>query len=383
MTDPNAISQIYIADEEGLKRLIAPIKENPRVALDIEADSLHHYYAKICLIQLTLDGKNYIVDPLAGLDLTPLITALSTKPLILHGGDYDMRMLHTSFKFRPKSPLFDTMIAAQLLGYEQVGLSALVQRLFNVTLSKKIQKSNWAQRPLSEEQLAYAVKDTQYLIPLADFLRKELRKRGREEWHRESCEHMVNAALTNTNPQNPDEVWRIRGAGNLSRRELELLRRIWHWREREAQKTDIPAFKIMMNHLILDLAQWSALNPDLPIEQGPKLPRNCKGKRLKKLKAAIERAHRVPDHKLPAIKKGRRVREETPHFSRVFESLKGECSRFGKDLGIPPAIIAPRSALSAITLHRPQSIEEIMSRGQLMKWQAELIQPIIHKTFQK
>ena len=115
----------------------------------MEANSLHHYFEKVCLLQMTVSGKNYIVDPLGDIDLSDLLAALAETDLIFHAADYDMRMMLSSFGFRPERPVFDTMIAAQLVGEEGLGLVTGTSNFLGVELTKDGQKSNWAQRPMS------------------------------------------------------------------------------------------------------------------------------------------------------------------------------------------------------------------------------------------
>src|SRR5215510_12494908 len=182
---------VYVRERPSLQTLLQRISAAERIALDTEADSLHNYFEKVCLVQLSFGSVHYLVDPLAGLDLSGLLQALTDKPLILHGGDYDFRMLRASMGFRPRGEVFDTMIAAQLLGFEQIGLAALTERFFAVTIGKEGQKSDWSRRPLSQKQLRYAVNDTRFLERLADRLHGELSARGRIDWHTESCRAMV------------------------------------------------------------------------------------------------------------------------------------------------------------------------------------------------
>jgi ribonuclease D len=170
---------VYVRERAAMERLIQRISAAERVAVDTEADSLHNYFEKVCLVQLSLGGAHYLVDPLCGLDLNRLLEALADKPLILHGGDYDLRMMRASMGFRARREVFDTMIAAQLLGFEQIGLAALIERYFDITIGKVGQKSDWSRRPLSENQLRYAVNDTRFLERLADRMHGELSARGR------------------------------------------------------------------------------------------------------------------------------------------------------------------------------------------------------------
>src|SRR5215510_5789881 len=182
---------VYVRERSSVQILLQRIGTAERVALDTEADSLHSYFEKVCLVQLSLGGEHYLIDRLAGLDLNGLLQALADKPLILHGGDYDFRMLRASMGFRPRGEVFDTMIAAQLLGFEQIGLAALTERFFAITIGKEGQKSDWSRRPLGQKQLCYAVNDTRFLERLADRLHGELSARGRIDWHTESCRAMV------------------------------------------------------------------------------------------------------------------------------------------------------------------------------------------------
>ena len=143
LNTPESERYVYVRELAAMGALVRRIGAAERVALDTEADSLHNYFEKVCLVQLSLGGEHYLVDPLSGLDLTGFLEALAEKPLILHGGDYDLRMMRASMDFRPRRAVFDTMIAAQLLGIEQIGLAALIERFFDITIGKGGQKSDW------------------------------------------------------------------------------------------------------------------------------------------------------------------------------------------------------------------------------------------------
>lgn len=358
------------------------MKRAERIALDTEADSLHHYYQKVCLLQLTVDGENYLVDPLVGVDLSSFLHVLSRKPLILHGGEYDLRMLRSSFGFRPQDEIFDTCIAAQLLGYEQIGLVALVERFLDVPLSKKGQKSNWARRPLTPEQLHYATDDTHYLTPLADLLYKELAERGRLDWHRESCARMV-VATAQENARDPEHAWRIKGLARMTRRQLAFVRSIWHWREKEAQDADRPPFKVMSNALIVELSTWAESNGALSLKQGPKLPRDLRGPRLQALKEAIREARKLPESQWPKPRPRKPTPQEPPGHAALLKKLSAECSRVASELAIDPAVIAPRATLSAIAHEQPRTVKQMMRCGSMMRWQAELLAEPVQRVFEE
>ena len=363
----------YIKTDDTLDSLVAGMRKAGRIALDTEGDSLHHYFEKVCLIQLTLAGSNYIVDPLSGIDIPKFRRVLADKRLILHGAEYDLRMLRASTGFRPRDEVFDTMLAAQLLGYEQLGLAALTERFLGVNLTKQGQKSDWSRRPLTQAQIRYAVDDTRYLERLADRLLRELRKLGRLEWHQETCENMVRATACES-PQDRENAWRIKGLSLFRPRQLAFVRQIWYWRENESRRADLPPFKIMGNKLILDLAVWAASHPRSPLRHGPKLPRHCTGHRLSALKRAIRKARHLPETKWPGPRKRRRESTLNGHVLKSeVEALRTECSRLADRLGIDPSVLAPRATLAAIARKRPRTVKEIMSCGPLMRWQANLL----------
>src|SRR5436190_2973488 len=172
-----------IQTDSQLADLLRRLEPHDRIAVDTEADSLHCYYEKLCLIQLSFGGNDYLIDPLAGLDLTSLAEALSQKEIVLQGADFDLRLLRRNINF-VANRIFDTVIAARLLGIREFSLSALVSRFFGTVLTKGSQKANWAQRPLPQHMAEYAMNDTRYLLPLAQKLETDLRERGRYEWFR-------------------------------------------------------------------------------------------------------------------------------------------------------------------------------------------------------
>jgi len=167
-----------IDSEPKLTNYLAVLRSADWVAVDTEADSLHAYPEKVCLIQISTTSSDRLVDPLAGLDLAPLLDALTGHELIMHGADYDLRLLRKHHEFVP-SAIFDTMLAARLLGLRQFGLSHLVEKFLGVKLEKGPQKANWAVRPLTERMERYARNDTHYLKSLADRLKPELEAKRR------------------------------------------------------------------------------------------------------------------------------------------------------------------------------------------------------------
>jgi ribonuclease D len=363
---------VYVRDPAALAALVAQVDAAPRIALDTEADSLHSYFEKVCLIQLSLEGAHYLVDPLAGLVLEDLLRALSAKPLIVHGGDYDLRMLRSSLGFRPKGEIYDTVIAAQLLGFEQIGLAALIERFFQITLAKEGQKSDWSRRPLSQKQLNYAVDDTRFLEALAGRLDDELQARGRLEWHRESCRAMVESAGRDRSRE-PEGAWRIKGSGRMTPRQLVYLRELWHWRDGHARNADRPPFKVIGNQQIFDLIAWAEGHPGESPSRGFKLPRNIRGALLTTLEQALVRASATTPRDWPERRRGERILPLSGKALEQFNRLRAECSSVAAALGVAASTLAPKAALEAIVRQRPGNVDEIMEYSGLLRWQAELI----------
>lgn len=370
---PPPIPYRYIRSAGPLAELVARLRGADRAALDAEADSLYHYREKVCVFQLSFSGINYIVDPLAGLDLAELSRVLEEKALIIHGADYDLRLMRVSFGFRPRRGVCDTMLAAQLLGYRQFGLAALAERFFGVVLPKHGQKSDWSRRPLTPSQLDYLVRDTHYLCGIAERLEEELRACGRDGWHRESCARVVDATAQDS-PRDHDEAWRLKETGRFDRRQLCYLRELWRWRDAQARTADLPPFKVLGNEQLIALALAASGAGRKFRFEGVKLPRTCVGRRLEALEGAIERGHGMREEEWPGPERlPRRVRE--PYSFGLMEKLQEECARCAGELGLDPAVVANRTTLISVARGCPQTAEELAACGPMMRWQAELLEP--------
>ena len=346
-----------IATGPELAELLEKIEPASRVAIDTEADSLHSYREKLCLLQLSLSGRDYIVDPLADMDFAPLRDALGPKEIVLHGSDYDLRMLRRGINFSA-GKIFDTVMAARVLGIREFSLAALVRKYFSVELPKGSQKANWAKRPLPRRMAEYALNDVHYLLRLADRLEAELDRQHRFDWFRQSCQRaMEQAAADRVRDEN--EVWRIRGAGALRGRAAAVLRALWQWREAEAEAVDRPAFHILQNEQLLRSAEAFAHGsvPDY---------RHFSERRRRAFCQAGEKALRLPESEWPVWRRtfGKRPTNE---MLRSTDELRERRDRAARDLKMEPAFIAPRAALEAIATQRARA-EDL-----LVPWQRELL----------
>ena len=370
-----------ITDAARLASLIEQIEPADRVAVDTEADSLHSYREKLCLLQISVPAPDavvgvsdagqsvspghesartvcdYIVDPLANIDLEPLRRAFETKEIVLHGADYDLRMLRRGLNLAA-SKIFDTLIAARLLGICEFSLAALVKRYFGLTLLKGSQKANWAQRPLPARMAEYAINDVHYLLPLAEKLEAELVRYERWDWLRQSCQRAIEqAAVART--RDHDELWRIRGSGLLRGGSAAVLRALWQWREKEAEKADRPPFHVLRNEELLKAAVKFASGsvPDY---------KHFSFRRRQAFLDAAQAALRAPESEWPVSRRRFGTRPTNETVQRA-EELRRRRNKSAEELGLEPSFIAPRSTLEAI------AADATRTAALLVPWQRELL----------
>jgi ribonuclease D len=346
-----------IASAPQLDALLPQLKSVDRIAVDTEADSLHSYFEKLCLLQLSFDGQDYLIDTLAGFDLAPLSAAFAEKELVLQGADFDLRLMRRSFGFIA-SRVFDTVIAARLLGIREFSLAALVQQFFDVQLPKGSQKADWARRPLPQRMADYAMNDTHYLLPLAEKMERELSALDRLGWFRESCQRAI-AQASVQRERDEDEVWRIAGAGTLRGRPAAILRALWHWRDREARVLDRPPFHVLQNQQLL--ASATAFDAgDVPDF------RHFSARRRRDFLAAAKEATQLPESEWPEKRRGIRSRPTAEMEHRTNE-LRRQRDHAAAQLKFEPAFIAPRNALEAIARDEGQKDQL------LVPWQRALL----------
>lgn len=345
---------------EKLELFLPTVDSATWVALDTEADSLHAYPEKVCLIQISTASGDKLVDPLADFSLAPLLKVLSRHELLMHGADYDLRLLRKHHEFVPSS-IFDTMLAARLLGVRQFSLGDLVESYLGVKLEKGQQKANWALRPLTERMERYARNDTHYLKPLADRLRADLESHGRLAWHQESCARLI-ADSTRQRPADMDSVWRIKGSHLLGRPALAILRELWQWRESEAVNANKPPFFIMSHQALVEIAAASAT--ERPIE--PFLPKHLSERRRSGILKAVARGLGIPPDGHPKVLRniGRRPLEAE---RRRYGELQKRRDARAAALNIDPTLIASRATLSDLAHDWDKHSPELMS------WQLALL----------
>ena len=353
-----AVSSVPFLDtEEALRGFVPALGTHAQIAIDTEADSLHCYFEKLCLVQVSVPNASAIVDPLAGMSLAPLFDALAAKDLILHGADYDLRLLRRA-GFTTPTRVFDTMIAARLCGVTEFSLAALIEKYFGVKLAKASQRANWAQRPLSPVMLDYAANDTRFLHALAEIFSADLARLGRRAWFEQSCERAVQITAT-SRERDAEEVWRIAGSGLLRGRAAALLRELWRWRDAEAQAADRPAFHVLHNEQLIHAATEIDAGRTIGFKQ-------LRGSRLRRFEEAVARGLALPASEWPKFVRPNRARP-TREEEAQFKAFKTRRDRIAAELGLDPSLIAPKATLERLSLGDQEAAEK------LLPWQRELL----------
>ncbi|MDB5049614.1 MAG: 3-5 exonuclease [Fibrobacteres bacterium] len=358
----------YVDSPSGMEKLLKAMDSVDTVFLDLEADSMHHYYAKICLIQILVGDHCYLVDPLSEISLDGFLKKLAKKVLVLHGADYDLRMLYQSSGFRPHQ-VYDTMLAAQLLGKPAFGLAALVHAYFGVTLKKDQQKADWSLRPLPPLMLQYGAQDTFFLPGLYESLTQELEAKQRLEWHEECCRELVKATAK-SKEVDLENTWRIDGSSRLYPRQLAALQALWKFRDQTAKDLDLPSYKVMPSDILLRFSM--AVPQEGEPEQVPSLPSRLNPKIKTGFLDAFQEALDLPEGAWPQPMRTPRKIAPSPS-STVLNHLKTVRDKIAEDLKMDPSLLATKSTLTAVALTGANSRPKMMAAAKWMKWQEELL----------
>jgi len=290
---------------ETYQQMLAHLATQDTIAIDTESNSLHAYHERVCLIQLSSSRRDFLLDPFAFKDLSELgkLFARSDIQKIFHAGDYDVACLKRDFDFTFHN-IFDTMIAATALAEPNLGFAALIEKYFGLVLDKKYQRANWGERPLKSEMLRYAQYDSHFLIPLRGVLLPQLEEGGRLQLVLEEGEGM--ARLVKPSEPHREDIWRVKGAQDLSSDALSLLDALNHLRETIASKRDVPPFKVFSDRALIEIAQTQphyiqelSLLPSLPERQvrqyGSLLMQTIQAWRENPQKVNPRRNHRLSD----------------------------------------------------------------------------------------
>ncbi len=355
---------ILITNQTALKKTAGALSRQPLVAVDTEANSLYAYREQVCLIQFSIPGVDYLVDPLVLGDLTPLGSIFANPQIekIFHAAEYDLIILQRDFSFTFKN-LFDTMIAARILGMKSVGLSALLQNEFGVRVNKKYQRANWGRRPLPADMLAYAQLDTHYLIPLRQRLKAMLVSRQRWELAQEDFHR---ACVVDNNHQEVKKVncWRINGVQDLNKKQTAILHELCHFRDQKACALDRPLFKVISDKALLNIAIAS---PDSlgQLEQVPGISKKQVRWIGSELVAAVHRGRQKNPPSPP-----RRERPSNEYLDRV-EALRKWRKVTGRRLGVESDVVLPKDLLYTLADENPRTRIQVNHILQAVPWRLE------------
>ena len=367
---------ILVDSEESLAGLLADLELYDMAAVDTEADSMYHYTTRLCLIQITIGDHHYIVDPLCELDLSPLFKARAMQTLIFHGADYDLRLLWQTYGFAPQH-IFDTMLAAKILGEPHLGLADLVREYFGDELKKENQRADWTTRPLPLEMCEYAIHDTFYLHELCAILAEKLQAAGRMDWLMEQCDALIEHAK-NPAPAKKDP-WRITGSNIFSPCSLNILKFLWEWREKQAEELDRPPYKVMPSELMLAIVRHAQQTfPVVDLEKLPRLPRNFKEDRLDSFVQMLTDAMAVPEADWPA----RLPKAPPPPIvpnSDLLSVLKQWRDDKAASLNIDAALLANKAQLIWLAAPGTMPWETRYEEAKLQNWQRRIWTEILQE----
>ncbi|MBK8177952.1 MAG: HRDC domain-containing protein [Planctomycetes bacterium] len=358
-----------VQDRAGFSRLLDDLATQREIAVDTEADSFFNYREKVCLLQITVEDRDYLVDPLAGFDLAPLGQILSdpSKEKIFHDGEYDVLILkrHYSFRF---GGLFDTRVAAAALGQSQPGLASVLKSRFDVDLDKSMQRSDWSARPLSHKQISYARLDTHFLIPLARAQKAELSAAGRMRIVEGECRRLEQLT-PGDNSFDPEEYARIQGVRTLGGAGKRALRELFVLRDRLAQASDLPPFKVLHNDVLMALAgavdEQPGVLPDLA-RFAPRQARRIGGE----IQAALERARALgPIERLPLLPSKDGTGELDDVEYELHDRLKEWRRERADKEGYDASLVLNRHVLLKLARQKPRRREELAAVEGLNEWQ--------------
>jgi ribonuclease D len=368
MPPAKAESAIYLDQVPEVDRFLSEISNVKELALDTEGASFHRFLDRIYLLQISTREESAIIDPLPIGSPAKLGQLLESKSVevVFHDADYDLRLLHQDYGWHVTN-IFDTRVASQLLGIKSFGLAALLDQYFQVKLDKKHQRADWSMRPLTADMLAYAAEDTRYLLKLKDLMKGELKNRGRMHWAEDEF-----ARLEGTRWDAEDSMegfLRIKGARDLSRRELAVLREVANWRNTVAAQLDRATFRVMGNEVLLEIARRAPKSTsELGAIKG--MPKGMMDRAGAEIVAAIGRGMSAPEADLPKFPKGQRWNKDRDFDDKV-NRLKAVRDAAATRLGLDPGVLCSRERLENVARSGAKTVEDLVAVPDLRRWQIE------------
>ena len=369
MTLPDLPDPSLIACSTDLRKMVDELGQETIIAVDTESNSLYAYYEKVCLIQFSSSQTDYLVDPLAVEDLSPLRRIFANPKIekIFHASEYDLICLRRDYGFQFAN-LFDTMLAASLLGRDEVGLGGILESEFGIQLDKRYQRANWGQRPLPPHLLAYARLDTHYLIPLRNKLKGDLERTERwplaEEDFTRLC--LVSNRLAETGTVRNAETangncWRIKGARDMTPQQAAVLQELNRYRDQTARARDWPLFKVIGNATLLAIAaDCPASLPKLKQIKG--MTDNQVRRHGRALLEAVRRGL-----KAPPIRPARCPRPDEQYLARL-EALHQWRKATAQEIGVKSDMVLPRDIMQELAAEAPQTKKTLRAIMREIPW---------------
>ncbi len=366
----NRAAPILVATPADFQAMLEVLLAQPLVAVDSESDSLYSYYEKVCLLQFSIPETDYILDTLAVRELEPLGELFASPHVekIFHAAEYDIMVMKRDFKFRFER-IFDTMAAARILGWKQVGLGAILEKHFGVKLDKRFQRADWGKRPLTPDEIEYARDDTHYLIALRDVQMAELTRTGRLEEARHEFERLTRVTWSERE-FDPNRYWNIEGARQLDPPGLGVLRELYALREQRAREEDRPPFKIMSEATLIHLARARPQSlKELSAVQGVG---NWLVRRYgRAIVEAVERGMASPQRQPPRVITRNHTRMPDNATRERYARLKEWRRTRALQRGVESDVILPNDALMAIARKNPQSRSALAEIPALSAYKAQ------------
>ena len=362
----NVASFEYLDTVADVEKFTSEIANTCEIALDTEGASFHRFVDRVYLLQLSTRARHAVIDPLP-MGVPPGLGALLEDPaveVVFHDADYDLRLLQQDYGWHIRN-IFDTRVAAQLLGYTAFGLAALLERFFDVKLDKKHQRADWSMRPLTGDMLDYAAQDTRWLLQLRDHMASELERMGRSAWAREEFTLLEGTRWVDEEPGT--SYLRMKGARDLSRRELAVLRELVPWRDTVAGILDRATFRVLGNEQLLEIARSQPQTKDA-LGRIKGMPRAILEQRGGELLDAVRRALAVSDAELPKFPRAARW-DRDPEFDSRVSALKTARDAAAKRLELDPGVLCSRDRLEAVARKNPVTVDEVADVPELRRWQ--------------
>ena len=362
----NAVA--YLDTDAAVARFTGAIAAARELAIDTEGASFHRFVDRIYLIQLSTREKHAIIDPVPIAAPAALGTLLEDPAIevVFHDADYDLRLLHQDYGWHVTN-IFDTRIAAQLLGITAFGLAALLERSFGVKLDKKHQRADWSLRPLTPGMLDYAAQDTMHLLALRDEMHRELETKGRLSWAKEEFRRLEG---TRWEEAEADSAFlRVKGARDLSRRELALLRELVIWRDALALQLDRATFRVVSNDVLLEVSRQAITTLEaLGAVKG--MPRGILERAGGEVLGAVQRGLAVQESELPKFPRAQRW-DKDPEFDAKVSALKVVRDAAASRLGLDPGVLCSRDRMESVARRVPRTLDELREIPELRRWQVD------------